>query len=40
LLIKNKNPFALIKIQNDQFNFENIYRCGNAKIKVQKPEWF
>ena len=39
LLIKNKNPFALIKIENDQFNFENIYQCGNAKIKVQKPEW-
>jgi len=40
LLIKNKNPFALIKIQNDQFDFENIYQCGSAKIKVQKPDWF
>ncbi len=39
LLINNKNPFALIKIQNDQFEFENIYHCGNAKIKVQKPCW-
>ena len=40
LLIKNKNPFALIKMQNNQFNFENIYKCGNAKIKIQKPDWF
>ena len=40
LLINNKNPFALIKTQNDQFDFENIYQCGSAKIKIQKPDWF
>ncbi len=40
LLINNKNPFALIKIHNGQFDFENIYQCGNAKIKIQKPDWF
>tara|TARA_B100001250_G_scaffold75136_1_gene61472 strand:+ start:250 stop:1131 length:882 start_codon:yes stop_codon:yes gene_type:complete len=39
LLIKNKNPFALIKIQNNLVNFDNIYQCGNAKIKVLKPDW-
>ena len=39
LLIKNKNPFALIKIQNNLLNFENIYRCGNAKVKILKPDW-
>ncbi len=39
LLIKNKNPFALIKIQNNQLNFENIYQCGNAKVKILKPDW-
>jgi len=39
LLIKNKNPFALIKIQNNLLNFENIYQCGNAKIKILKPDW-
>jgi len=39
LLINNKNPFALIKTQNDQFDFENIYQCGNAKIKILKPDW-
>ena len=39
LLIKNKNPFALIKIQNNLLDFENIYQCGNAKVKVLKPDW-
>jgi len=39
LLIKNKNPFALIKIQNDLLNFEKIYQCGNAKVKILKPDW-
>ncbi len=40
VIIKNLNPFALIKLQDKKFNFENIYKCGNVKIKVQKPEWF
>ena len=39
LLINNKNPFALIKIQNNLLDFENVYKCGNAKIKVLKPDW-
>ena len=39
LLIKNKNPFALIKIQNNLLNFDSIYQCGKAKIKVLKPDW-
>ena len=39
LLINNKNPFALIKIQNNLLDFESIYQCGNAKIKVLKPQW-
>ena len=34
LLIKNKNPFALIKTQNNLLNFENTYQCGSAKIKI------
>ena len=38
-LIKNKNPFALINIQNNQLDFESIYQCGNAKIRVLKPDW-
>ena len=39
LLIKNKNPFAVIKTQNNLLNFENIYKCGNAKVKILKPDW-
>jgi len=39
LLINNKNPFALIKYQNKDFNFESTYKCGDAKIKVIKPLW-
>ena len=39
ILIKNKNPFALIKIQNNLLDFENIYQCRNAKVKVLKPDW-
>jgi len=39
LLIKNKNPFAIIKIQSDLFNFENVYQCGEAKLKILKPAW-
>ena len=39
LLIKNKNPFALIKTQNNLLDFENVYQCGNAKIKILKPDW-
>jgi len=39
LLIKNKNPFALIKIQNNLLDFKDTYLCGNAKIKILKPDW-
>ena len=39
LLINNQNPFALIKFKNNKFNFDDIYKCENAIIKVQKPEW-
>ena len=39
LLIKNENPFALIKIQNNLLDFEKIYHCGEAKIKILRPDW-
>ena len=29
----------LIKTENNQLDFENIYKCGNAKIRVLKPDW-
>jgi len=39
LLIKNENPFALIKIKNDLLDFEKTYQCGEAKLKILKPGW-
>ena len=39
LLIKNENPFALIKIKNDLLDFEKTYQCGEAKLKILKPDW-
>ena len=39
ILINNRNPFALIKYQIKDFDFENVYRCGDAKIKIKKPFW-
>ena len=39
LLINNKNPFALLKLENKKFNFDIDLRCGDAKIKVLRPNW-
>ena len=39
ILIKNKNPFALIKLENNNFDFETNLECGKAKIKILKPNW-
>ena len=39
LLINNKNPFALLKLENKKFNFENDLKCGDASIKALKPSW-
>ena len=36
ILIKNKNPFALIKLENNNFDFETNLECGKAKIKILK----
>ena len=27
------------KTQNILLDFENIYKCGNAKVKILKPAW-
>ena len=39
LLINNKNPFALLKLQNKKFNFDANLKCGDASIKAIKPSW-
>ena len=39
-IIGNKDyPFAIIKITDKNFNFENNFKCGNATIKIKKPNW-
>ena len=39
LLINNKNPFALLKLENKKFNFDANLKCGDASIKAIKPSW-
>ena len=39
LLINNKNPYALLKLENKSFNFNKDLKCGDAKIKVLRPNW-
>ena len=38
-LISNKYNFALVKLNNDIFSFDKIFKCGNAEIKFFKPVW-
>ena len=40
LLINNKYPFALFKLENKKFDFDIDLKCGDAKIKALKPNWF
>jgi len=40
ILINNNFPFALIKYRDKDFDFENQYICGDATIKIIKPNWF
>ncbi len=40
LLINNKYPFALFKLENKKFDFDVDLKCGDAKIKALKPCWF
>ena len=39
VLIKNNFPFALIKFSNENFEIKNELKCGNAVIKIIKPNW-
>ena len=40
LLINNRNPFAVLKLENKSFDFDKDFKCGDAKIKVLRPNWF
>ena len=39
ILINNKFPFAVIKFNQDNFDFNKEYKCRLAKIKVIRPQW-
>jgi folate-binding protein YgfZ len=39
VLITGKYPFALIKLKEISINQNSLYKCGNAYIKVLKPNW-
>ena len=38
-LISNKYNFGLVKLNNDIFSFDRVFKCGNAEIKFFKPKW-
>ena len=40
MLINNKYPFAVLKLENKNFDFDIDLKCGDAKIKALKPFWF
>ena len=40
VLLGNIYPFALIKLEKNNFDFSKIYTCINARIKFFKPDWF
>ena len=39
VLIDNEYPFALIKYLDNHFIKGNEFKCKNAKLKINKPEW-
>ncbi len=39
VLIDKNYPFAVIKFNNNEFNFNSIYKANNSKIKILKPDW-
>ena len=40
VLITGDYPFAIIKFQNEDFDFDYIYTCQNGSLKIQKPIWY
>ena len=40
VLINNKFPFAIVKFKDKNFEFEKIFKCGSASVKIKKPYWF
>ncbi len=38
-LISDNYNFGLVKLNNDNFSFDKIFKCGQAEIKFFKPKW-
>ena len=39
VIINKKYPFALIKFNDENFNFDKKLNCGYGSIKTLKPVW-
>ena len=39
VLIANKFSFALIKFKDKEFDYNKEFKCGEANIKILKPNW-
>ena len=39
VLINDDYPYAIIKFKNEEFDFSKTFNCGNAIIKIKKPDW-
>ena len=39
VLINDDYPFAIIKTKNEKFDFDKVFNCGSAKVKIKKPDW-
>jgi len=39
ILIDKHYPFGIIKLNNNKFDFNLIYKVNNSKIKIIKPDW-
>jgi len=39
VLIANKFSFALIKFKDKEFEYNKEFKCGEANIKILKPNW-
>ena len=39
VIVSKDYPFAIIKITEKNFNFENNFKCGKAIVKIKKPNW-
>ena len=39
ILIDTEYPFGVLKMKNNNFDFNKVYYTETAEIKIVKPEW-